>query len=127
MNIHFSVPLIPLIPWNMFPISFSIAIVHFVFLGPFIRCLYSWDLPVSRQMTAFLFSGWIVKYPVFLFVCAQSSPILCTVHTRNDVGAFLGGRIVATWLAMRLLTFSRMDLVLYMCTSGTLHMLPSYE
>ena len=32
----------------------------------------------------------------------------------------------ATWLAMILWTFIRLDLLLYLCTSGTLHVLPLY-
>ena len=44
----------------------------------------------------------------------------------NYVEGCLGGLIVDTWLAMRWWTFSRLDLVLYLCTSGTLHVIPSY-
>ena len=51
---------------------------------------------------------------------------MCNVYTGNAVGCCLGGVIVATWLAMRLWTFSHMALVLYLCTSETLHILPYY-
>ena len=38
----------------------------------------------------------------------------------------MGVVIVATWLAMRMWDFIHLSLVLYMCTSGTLHILPLY-
>ena len=52
---------------------------------------------------------------------------MCTVVLFGDyVGSFLGGGIVAMWLDMRLCPFGRLDLLLYMCISGTFHVLPSY-
>ena len=71
-----------------------------------------------------IFPGWIVTSPVVLFVCAKSYPVLCTMYLGNDVGGCLCGGIVATWLAMRLWPFSCLELVLYLCTSGTLQLLP---
>ena len=38
----------------------------------------------------------------------------------------MGERIVSTLLYMILWTFSRLDLVLHMCTSGMLQVLPLY-
>ena len=77
-------------------------------------------------MTVLIFPGWIVTYPVFLFVCAKYSPVLCTMYLGNDVWGCLCGGIVAMWLATRLWPFSCLDLLLYLCNSGTLHLLPSY-
>ena len=51
---------------------------------------------------------------------------MCTVYAGDNVGGCLGGVNFSTWLAMRLWNFSRLDLVLYLCTSGTLYVLPSY-
>ena len=74
----------------------------------------------------FIFPICIVTYSVVLLVFTQSYPVLCNLYSGRVVGGCLGGRIVATWLAMRLWIFSRLALVLYMCTSSTLHVLPSY-
>ena len=79
MKKHVSVPLISLIPWNSHMISISIALVHFCFSVPFIRCLYSWYFSVSGKMTAFICPVWIFTYPAFLLVCTPSYPVLCTV------------------------------------------------
>ena len=51
---------------------------------------------------------------------------MCTMYLGNDVGGCMGGGIFAMWLAMRLRHFSCLDLVLYLCNSGTLYMLPLY-
>ena len=51
---------------------------------------------------------------------------MCIVYLVDDVGGCLGGVIVSTWLATILWNFSSMDLVLYLCTSGTLHAIPLY-
>ena len=59
-------------------------------------------------------------------MCAQSSPVLCTMYAVTDVGVGLVGVIVSMWLAMRLFPFIHISPVLYMCTIGTLHMIPSY-
>ena len=74
-------------------------------------------------MTAFIYPGWVVSYPVVLFMCAQYSPVLFTMYKINDVGGCLGGVIVATWLDMRFWNFCRLDLILYHCISGTLHII----
>ena len=126
MKKNMSVPLISLVPWNRRPISFYIALLHFGLSYPFSRCLHSWYLPVSGKMTAFICSGWIVTSPVVLFVCSQYSPVLCTMYAGNYVGFYLVVGIFATWLTTRMWTFSHLDLVLYMCTSNMLHVLPPY-
>ena len=65
--------------------------------------------------------------PVVLFVCTQSSPVMCTaVLVGAGANIFIGGGIVATWLDMILYPFRRLALVLYLCTSGTLNVIPSY-
>ena len=74
----------------------------------------------------FICPGWIFTSPVVLLMCNQFSPVLCIVYAGNDVGYFMGGRIVDTCLAMISWTFSRLDLLLYLCTSGMLHVLPLY-
>ena len=76
-------------------------------------------------MNTFIFPVWIFTSTLVLFVCTQSSTILCTVYAGNDIGGCLGNVIVATWLAMRLCNFSCLDLLLYLCAIGTLHVLPS--
>ena len=77
-------------------------------------------------MTAFIFPGCILNSPLVLFVCDQSSPVLCTVYFGDYFGGCLGSVIISTWLAIRLLTFKCLALVLYLCTIGTLHVIPSY-
>ena len=121
-----SVPSIYLITWNRNPISFAIELVHFGLSGPFIRCLCYWGFPVYGKMTAFICPGWIEPYPVVLLLCAQSSPVLCIVYAGTDFGGGLCGWNVSTWLAMRLWPFIHLALVLYLCTSGTLHVLQFY-
>ena len=74
----------------------------------------------------FIFPVWIITYPVVLFVCAHSSPFMCTIYTGGDLGGFLNVIIVATCLAIRLCHFSHLDLVISICTGETLHMIPSY-
>ena len=49
---------------------------------------------------------------------------MCTVYLGDDVGGFLCSGIVVTWLSMRLWPFSFRALVLYICNSGRLHVLP---
>ena len=62
-----------------------------------------------------------------LFLCIQYFSVLCiSVLVGDEVGSFLGRVIVATWLSMILCPFRRLALVLYMCTSVTLHVPPSY-
>ena len=71
--------------------------------------------------------SWMDFYFSFIFVSV--SPVfsyLCTIYMRNVVVGCLGGEIVLTWLAMILWHFSHLALVLYMCTSGTLHVFTSY-
>ena len=127
MNKHVSVPSISTIPWNSWTISLAMALYHFGFYGTFIRWLYYWYFPVSGQMKALISPGWIVNFPVVLLMWAQSSPVLCTVMlVGTRVGIFLGRIIVVMWLAMILSPFRRLTLVLYLCTSGTLNMLPQY-
>ena len=99
-------------------------IVHFSLSGPFIGYLYSWHFPVSVQMITFVFPGCIVTSPLVLFVFALSSPVLCTVYAGEYVEGCLGSVVVATWLDMILWIFSHLALVLYMCTSGALQVLP---
>ena len=83
--------------------------------------------PVSGKMTALILSGWIATSPVVLFVFTQYYPVLCTfVLVGDGVVSCLGGGIVTIWLVIRLFPFRRLALVLYLCTSGTLHVLSSY-
>ena len=56
----------------------------------------------------------------------HSSPVLFTMYVGIDVGGGLGGGIFAMWLAMVLWTSIFLALVLYMCNSGTVKVLPSY-
>ena len=44
----------------------------------------------------------------------------------DGAGSCMGGGIIATWLDMRLCHFRHLDLVLYMCTSGKLYVIPLY-
>ena len=65
--------------------------------------------------------------PVVFCVCTHSSHVMCSVVLFGDEGgSCLGNRIFATWLATRLWHFRRLDLVLYLCNSTTLHVLSSY-
>ena len=64
--------------------------------------------------------------PVVLFVRAQSSLVLCTLYLGDYIGGCMGGRIFATWLAMVLWPFRCIVMVLYMRSSGMLHVLPWY-
>ena len=78
------------------------------------------------HITAFIWTLWIVMYPVFLLVCAQSSPILWTEYIST---AMLVGFIVwtvAMWLAIRSWPCILLDLLLYLCISAMLHVFPSY-
>ena len=60
--------------------------------------------------------------PMVLFVYTQSFPVLCTIVLVGDgFGIFLDGVIIVTWLAMILCPLRHMTLVLYLCTSGRLH------
>ena len=70
------------------------------------------------KLSAFLFPVCVVTSPVVLFVCAQSSHVLCTVHLGDDVGGCMSGGIFAMWFAMRLWPISQLSLVLYICISG---------
>ena len=82
---------------------------------------------VSSKMTEFSCPGCIFTSTVVLFLCIQSSPILCAVVLFGDeVVSCLGGVIVAPWLSMILFPSRGLYLVLYPCTSGTLHVLPLY-
>ena len=126
MKKHVSVPLIYRIPWIRHPISFAIALVHFVFSSPFIRWLYSWGFLTSGNMTAFIWPRWIVTSPVVLLMCAQSYPVLCILYVGIDVWGGLCSWTVATWLDIGLWPLISLDMVLYLCTSEMLHVLPSY-
>ena len=76
MKKHVYVPPMSLILWNRNRISLAIALVHLGLSGPFIRCLYSWDLPVSGKTTVFICNGWIFTSPVFC-LCAPSLILFC--------------------------------------------------
>ena len=56
---------------------------------------------------------------------AQNSLVFCTVYLGGDVEVCMGGAIVAKLLAIRLCSFRHLLMVLYMCTSGTMHVLTS--
>ena len=76
-------------------------------------------------MTVLIIPGWIVTSPVVLFVCNHSSPGMCTIMlVGDDVGSCLVGGIFDMWLDMKLYPFRNMALVLYLCASGTLRVLP---
>ena len=126
MKKHVYVPSIYRIPWERRPISFAIFRVHFGLLGLFIRCLYSWYFPVSGHMNVFIWPRWIVTYTVVLLVCDQSSPVLCTEYARTATCGGIFGWTVATWLVIILWPFIRLDMVLYLCNRGMLHVIPSY-
>ena len=65
--------------------------------------------------------------PVALFVNGQSSPVWCTIVLMGVwIGICLGRAILVTWLSMILWPLRRLSLVLYLCTSCTLMVLPSY-
>ena len=51
---------------------------------------------------------------------------MCILYLGDDVGGSLGGENFATWLSISLWPFRRLLLVVYLCTSRTLHVLPSY-
>ena len=108
--------------WSHFLRSFF----HFCLSGTFIRCLYSCYFPVSGQMTAFVCPVCIVTSSVVLFMCAQYSPFLCTMYLGDDVGSCLVGENVFVWLAIWFWYFSSLLMILYLCNSGTLHVLPPY-
>ena len=118
------VPSVSLIPWNRRLISFSISLVHF-----FVRPLHQVPLLLGFSsiwedehinlpwLYCYFSCGIVGMLPVF--------SCLCTVYVGTDVGGGLRGGIVATWLAMILWTFIRLAMILYMCTSGTMHVLTS--
>ena len=108
------------------PISLSISLDHFL-SGLFPRFLYYWDSPVSGKMISFISPVWMVNLYVELFVSTQYSPVWFT-DVLVGVGVFicLVKSILVTWLAIILRYFMRLYLVLYLCTSGTLMVIPSY-
>ena len=95
----------------------------FWFVGPLCRVSVLLVFSSLWEITEFIFTGWIFTSPVVLLVCAPYSPVLCTVYVGTSAGSGLGGGIFFTWLAMILWTFIRIYLVLYLCNSGTLHVL----
>ena len=74
----------------------------------------------------FIWPGWIVTSPVFLLVCAHYSPVLWTEHAGTAMWGGFCGRTVAKWLAIRLCPCIRLAMLLYLFTSGMLHVLQSY-
>ena len=120
-----SVPFIYLIPWNIWPTSLAMALDHFGLSGTFIDYICSWYFTVSGKITALMSPVWIVTSPVALFVSIQYSPVWCNiVLVGAGVGICLGGAILVIWLEIILWTFRRLNLVLYLFKSGTLHVLP---
>ena len=99
-------------------------------------CLFLFVRPLHKVTVLLLFTSfrendrvhfsWLGCYLSFFFWCAQSSPVLRIFYTGNDVGGFLVGVIFATWLAIILWPFSCLSRVLYLCTSGTLYVIPYY-
>ena len=65
-------------PLESRPISFDMPLLHLSFLGPLMRCRYSWAFPVSRQMTVFAIPGCNVRLPVTWSITAHSSPSMRT-------------------------------------------------
>ena len=55
MNKHVYVPSMYMIPWNIQPISLDMEVNHFVLSGPFIRCMYYWDLRAGPVLARTLF------------------------------------------------------------------------
>ena len=120
-------PSIYMIPQKSWPISLDTALYHFSLYPPLIMCLYSWEFPISRKVTAFIWPGWMVTSPVILFVIYQSYPVWRTVvYGGAWVGIFLGSVMVVTCLAIKLLPFKCLSLVLYFFTGGTWMGFPSY-
>ena len=68
----------------------------------------------------------IFNYPVVLLVCSQYSPGFWTEYSGTAMLGGFSGCTVATWLTIRLCPCILLALVLYLCTSGMLHVLPSY-
>ena len=125
MNNHVYVPLMYLIPWKSRPIWLVMVLVHFELADPFMRYRYSWTLHVFRQMSAFSFPGCMVTSPVTVFLMSQSSTAwLILMGVGAGVGIFLGGIIVAMWLAMMSWTLSCLTLVLYLWKAEIWMMFP---
>ena len=85
-------PSLYLIPWNNLPISLDMVLDHFGFSSPFIWCLYSWALPVSGKMTAFISTVCMVTLPVVIFF---EHPILSCLEHRLHGG--LVGQNLSKW------------------------------
>ena len=65
--------------------------------------------------------------PVVLFVCTQSSSVLCTVMLVGaGVDICICGIIVVMWLDVRMCPFRCLDLVLYLFPGVTLKVITSY-
>ena len=58
----------------------------FVLSGHFIRCLYYWTLSVPGQITALTCTGYMVTYPLLVFLIYQSSPVRMIVAGEGDGG-----------------------------------------
>ena len=73
MKKHVYVPLISYIPWKSCPISFSIALVHFCFSSPVIRCTLILGFSSSVKITVFVCPGWIVTWSLNVLIISSIS------------------------------------------------------
>ena len=106
------------IPWERCPILLDIPLLHFSLLGTFLRCRYSWALPVLGHMTAFNITGCRVRLPFVCSITAQYSP------SGRTGGADLMGvavllLMVAAWFDMSSCLWRLHVQVLYLCTCGS--------
>ena len=76
------VPCMSPILWESRPISFDIPLLHLSFFGTLMSCQYSWDFPVSGQITALDLPGCNFSFPVIWSMTAQSS----TTGSTRDAG-----------------------------------------
>ena len=110
LDVPYSLENVLVIVWN--------ALVPFKFSGPFMRCRYSWALPVLRHITAFTIPGCRVGSTVAWLITQQSSP----AEFKRGAGlmvAAVGVFMVATWFYMRSCPWRKRVRVLYLCTCGT--------
>ena len=78
------------IPCKRWHISFGMVFDYFVFSGPFIRFLYSWDFPMSVHITEFIWLGLFFTLPVASLVINQTSLVW---RTNVDDGMLGYGRL----------------------------------
>ena len=102
-----STPSVSLITWKISPISLPMDLVHFGFSVPFMRCRYSWTLPMPGKMKVFSCTYFMEIPPVLVFLMAQSSTVwIIVLSVCAGILNFLDGVIVVIWLAMIYLPLS---------------------